>query len=578
MSSFEELMREARRNNLEEERKCKQLLAEIAERKRKQEEDEQRRKAALEDAKKAALRLPSTIEAVRSAPSPGSATQSATLSRGSNSPSLKQASDRKPRSEPTPRRDDLASRRPQPTDFAKGGSSSGAQLSQPGGRPRDQYHRREERGDTSNKIEARSDGRHSERDRDRDRLIGRAAHPNRTAGPGRFQRDEVGVGSRSSEGVRKPDPQASDRTHRPLSPERQHASGRSDSHRPRDPRAIDPRRGSDRNTSSLPQRAGDARGSSVPKPAAARPPPPARSRTHTPIALKGGLKKGPVGDFIPLNQNKRDTRTLEEIQDEMLKRKQAKTGEDQLTARERQRQERERERERIEKLKRERIEERQRLLKEKISRDNGESKSDADSASPDRVKSHYDKDPDRAKASHRADRHSQERGRADERPSEKHGSRSRDGHDGLDTKRRSETGMRHKPGSQGRPGDRYKDTDSDDDRAYAKKKRSSSLSDDDDDRYGRARARDRNQKRYKTIDEMDPDEIEGNTSSIIFNMFRYNPHRYADDDIDDMEVGATDIFKEERRSAKIAKREDELEEQREMERLERIKKQRRSGY
>ncbi|RWR77894.1 protein SPT2 isoform X2 [Cinnamomum micranthum f. kanehirae] len=46
---------------------------------------------------------------------------------------------------------------------------------------------------------------------------------------------------------------------------------------------------------------------------------------------------------------------------------------------------------------------------------------------------------------------------------------------------------------------------------------------------------------------------------MIRNMFGYNPKKYADVDVGDMEANFDDILKEERRSAKIAREEDEQE-------------------
>ncbi|KAL6225019.1 hypothetical protein ACLB2K_003873 [Fragaria x ananassa] len=57
-------------------------------------------------------------------------------------------------------------------------------------------------------------------------------------------------------------------------------------------------------------------------------------------------------------------------------------------------------------------------------------------------------------------------------------------------------------------------------------------------------------------DEYDPED--GDISSMIRNMFGYNPNKFADDDdVSDMEAGFEDIQREERRSAKIARMEDE---------------------
>ncbi|KAG7951385.1 hypothetical protein I3843_12G004700 [Carya illinoinensis] len=66
--------------------------------------------------------------------------------------------------------------------------------------------------------------------------------------------------------------------------------------------------------------------------------------------------------------------------------------------------------------------------------------------------------------------------------------------------------------------------------------------------------------------------------SMIRQMFRYNPNRYEDDgDDSDMEANYADIMREEQRSAKIAREEDEeqlrlIEEEEERERLARLRK------
>ncbi|TMW91477.1 hypothetical protein EJD97_014296 [Solanum chilense] len=64
--------------------------------------------------------------------------------------------------------------------------------------------------------------------------------------------------------------------------------------------------------------------------------------------------------------------------------------------------------------------------------------------------------------------------------------------------------------------------------------------------------------------------------SMIRRMFRYNPNRYQDeDDTSDMEANFDDILREEKRSAKIAKKEDEEELRKieEEERRERLRKE-----
>ncbi|XP_057482685.1 protein spt2-like [Actinidia eriantha] len=59
----------------------------------------------------------------------------------------------------------------------------------------------------------------------------------------------------------------------------------------------------------------------------------------------------------------------------------------------------------------------------------------------------------------------------------------------------------------------------------------------------------------------DEDDDGGRAISMIRQMFRYNPNKYAgrDDDDSDMEANFDDILKEEKRSAKIAREEDEEE-------------------
>ncbi|KAJ2957030.1 hypothetical protein NQZ79_g7176 [Umbelopsis isabellina] len=57
-------------------------------------------------------------------------------------------------------------------------------------------------------------------------------------------------------------------------------------------------------------------------------------------------------------------------------------------------------------------------------------------------------------------------------------------------------------------------------------------------------------------------------------MFRYDRKRYHDEmhSDDDMEAGASDVLREEKRSTRIARQEDLLEEQREREEMERARK------
>lgn len=73
---------------------------------------------------------------------------------------------------------------------------------------------------------------------------------------------------------------------------------------------------------------------------------------------------------------------------------------------------------------------------------------------------------------------------------------------------------------------------------------------------------DRPNKRRPLEDDYDDLEDEGNVSSIIRQMFGYNPNKYRNMDDDDdrgMEVGFSAIQDEELRSARIAKEEDERE-------------------
>ncbi|KAG2202553.1 hypothetical protein INT47_012547 [Mucor saturninus] len=64
-------------------------------------------------------------------------------------------------------------------------------------------------------------------------------------------------------------------------------------------------------------------------------------------------------------------------------------------------------------------------------------------------------------------------------------------------------------------------------------------------------------------------------SDEISKIFRYDKSRYANDPVysdDDMEAGASDVLREEKRSERLGRREDLLEEQRELERLKKRKK------
>jgi hypothetical protein len=106
-------------------------------------------------------------------------------------------------------------------------------------------------------------------------------------------------------------------------------------------------------------------------------------------------------------------------------------------------------------------------------------------------------------------------------------------------------------------------------------------SDDYDSEYEYKRRR--NSKRVKKVKGMyedyevyDEAYVNNNVSSIIGNIFGYNRNRYRDeDDIDDMEVGYSDVKREEARSLRIAKKEDEEEEELERQRLERAKRRKR---
>jgi len=82
--------------------------------------------------------------------------------------------------------------------------------------------------------------------------------------------------------------------------------------------------------------------------------------------------------------------------------------------------------------------------------------------------------------------------------------------------------------------------------------------------------------RYEDYEVYDEDYVNINVSSIIGDIFGYNRHRYRDEeDIDDMEVGYSDVHREEARSLRIAKKEDLKEEELERQRLERLKRRRR---
>ncbi|GMP47364.1 hypothetical protein CsSME_00015134 [Camellia sinensis var. sinensis] len=78
-------------------------------------------------------------------------------------------------------------------------------------------------------------------------------------------------------------------------------------------------------------------------------------------------------------------------------------------------------------------------------------------------------------------------------------------------------------------------------------------------------------------DDVDDDDDEGGRAiSMIRSMFRYNPRKFADEDDDsDMEANYEDIMREEQRSARIARKEDEEELRKieEEERRERLRKE-----
>ncbi|GAB5586727.1 hypothetical protein Unana1_01627 [Umbelopsis nana] len=76
------------------------------------------------------------------------------------------------------------------------------------------------------------------------------------------------------------------------------------------------------------------------------------------------------------------------------------------------------------------------------------------------------------------------------------------------------------------------------------------------------------------IDDGDEEHDNNNYSDVISKLFRYDRKRYRDEQFsdDDMEVGACDVLREEKRSSRIAKQEDQLEEQREREEMERAHK------
>ncbi|XP_043702587.1 protein spt2 isoform X2 [Telopea speciosissima] len=77
----------------------------------------------------------------------------------------------------------------------------------------------------------------------------------------------------------------------------------------------------------------------------------------------------------------------------------------------------------------------------------------------------------------------------------------------------------------------------------------------------RATKPERQPKKQPARRPFDEDEDEPDYRSMIRSMFRYNPNKYSgrDDDDSDMEANFDDILKEERKSARIAREEDERE-------------------
>ncbi|KAK6128737.1 hypothetical protein DH2020_037520 [Rehmannia glutinosa] len=81
----------------------------------------------------------------------------------------------------------------------------------------------------------------------------------------------------------------------------------------------------------------------------------------------------------------------------------------------------------------------------------------------------------------------------------------------------------------------------------------------------------------------DEDSDDDNAINMIRQMFRYNPNKFQDDDdVSDMEANFDDIMREEKRSAKIARKEDEeqlrlIEEEEKRERM-RLAKKRKLGH
>jgi len=104
-------------------------------------------------------------------------------------------------------------------------------------------------------------------------------------------------------------------------------------------------------------------------------------------------------------------------------------------------------------------------------------------------------------------------------------------------------------------------------------------SDDYDSEYEYERSRrlsNDNRKKVKKVKGKYEDYGENYVNDFLHKLHIYNNrHRYRDEeDIDDMEVGYSDIHREEARSLRIAKKEDLEEEELERQRLERLKKRR----
>ncbi|KAH6758645.1 hypothetical protein C2S51_018880 [Perilla frutescens var. frutescens] len=99
----------------------------------------------------------------------------------------------------------------------------------------------------------------------------------------------------------------------------------------------------------------------------------------------------------------------------------------------------------------------------------------------------------------------------------------------------------------------------------------------------RATLRDERPKTKPKRQLRDEDSEDANAIDLIRQMFRYNPNKFRDDDDDsDMEANFDDIMREEKRSAKIARKEDEeqlrlIEEEEKRERM-RLAKKRKMGH